>query len=86
MNPFLIEDELKMKSRIFHISIQAPVLNFLLPYSFILFPIFHLMFMKMCYAECIDNEPDLGTCRPKIGSNYNEYTKKKGKDILPCRY
>ena len=55
MNPFLIEDELKMKSHIFHISIQV-FLNF--PYSFILFPIFHLMFMKMCYAE-YDNEADL---------------------------
>ena len=58
MNPFLIEDELKMKSHIFHIFIQAPVLIFLLFYSFILFPIFHLMFMKMCYAE-YDNEADL---------------------------
>ena len=28
MNPFLIEDELKMKSHIFHISIQV-FLNFL---------------------------------------------------------
>ena len=62
MNPFLIEDELKMKSHIFHISIQVfewfKFLHFRFPYSFILFPIFHLMFMKMCYAE-YDNEADL---------------------------
>ncbi len=32
MNPFLIEDELKMKSHIFHIFIQAPVLIFLFFY------------------------------------------------------
>ena len=60
MNRFLIKDELKMKSHIFHIFIQAPVLIFLLFYSFILFPIFHLLFRKICYAECID-VPDLGT-------------------------
>lgn len=60
MNRFLIKDELKMKSHIFHIFIQAPVLIFLLFYSFILFPIFHLLFIKICYAEGID-VPDLGT-------------------------
>ena len=57
MNPFLIEDELKMKSHNFsHFHSGLFELSFLI--LLILFPIFHLMFMKMCYAE-YDNEADL---------------------------
>ena len=36
MNPFLIEDELKMKSHIFHISIQAPVFIILILFIILL--------------------------------------------------
>ncbi len=37
MNPFLIEDELKMKSHIFHIFIQAPVFIILILFIILFF-------------------------------------------------
>ena len=72
--PILNKDELEDEITYFSHFHSGSCLIFYI-YSFILFPIFHLLFIKICYAECIDI-PDLGT-QAKNMTKHNEYTKER---------
>ena len=58
MNPFLIEDELKMKSHIFHISIQV-FLNFLSLFFYFVPNISPIASINVLGSAKYDNEADL---------------------------